>query len=459
MELLKLIILILRDSLVSLAPSKKSVDSGKKVALMINRNDIIGKKNTELVEKILLARRIQLITFGISRRNNPKLDLLQLLTIYDVLSVVMKVWFYRKEAENKDEVSVLNATALRILKKGKITKTFNNFFLKLRLEYSLLRNKICIERFSKFSNVIAVFITDPGYLGEYELAILFERNKNTTIFKLNNSFQESKFVINKNQPILSHPFDLQPGEYEEVVKKEWDVKEAQQALNELYYNKQWYNYVGTVDRITKKPPELETLISKSNEYKYVSAVFPHIVWDGTFFSGTNVFSDYQTWLEFILREILLINDKLWVIKLHPANDFKNEGRESAEKQIINRIFKNKSLPPNIIVIDSDSQISTLEILKLVNEVHSVRGTVLLEASIFGALPVAYGSSRFNTNKICLSVTSIEHAKSVLKQKNKPQSNKKYASQLLEYYLKDKSIDSNKLEKVIIKELENISKLS
>ncbi|MBI3392624.1 MAG: hypothetical protein HY039_05490 [Nitrospirae bacterium] len=94
-------------------------------------------------------------------------------------------------------------------------------------------------------------------------------------------------------------------------------------LSENYRSGEWYSEVGTqFEKRFFAADELCRML-RLDPPKKTAVIFPHIVWDGTFFYGTDLFENYEEWLVETVRAACG-NDRVnWLVKIHPANVVKN----------------------------------------------------------------------------------------------------------------------------------------
>jgi len=132
--------------------------------------------------------------------------------------------------------------------------------------------------------------------------------------------------------------------------------------------------------------------------KKTAFIFPHILWDATFFWGKCLFADYEEWFVETVRTACANDRVKWVIKVHPANQRIREGGslgcESAEIVALRRFGK---LPPHIVMIPPESEISTYSLFRVMDYCITVCGTVGMEAARLG-IPVLTGGTGPYDNK-------------------------------------------------------------
>ena len=75
----------------------------------------------------------------------------------------------------------------------------------------------------------------------------------------------------------------------------------------------------------------------------VAVIFPHILWDGSFFWGEDLFDDYTHWLVETIRAASANTRLQWVVKLHPSHMVKakqgNNADKPAELKVIEQVFE------------------------------------------------------------------------------------------------------------------------
>ncbi|HER26270.1 MAG TPA: hypothetical protein ENI69_04095 [Rhodospirillales bacterium] len=126
-------------------------------------------------------------------------------------------------------------------------------------------------------------------------------------------------------------------------------------------------------------------------------IFAHIFWDATFFWGTDLFENYETWLCDILRVAARSDHMNWVVKVHPANVVKNKrdglGSEHGEIEAIHKTLGD--IPDHIKILAPESDISTLSLFPLMDYCLTVRGTIGIEAASRGIRVLTAGTGRYD----------------------------------------------------------------
>ena len=289
--------------------------------------------------------------------------------------------------------SVLKCSLIRALRRSEVTQEMLLKPLSLWICVAAQRS-LRIATWAASAESAVVVCADPGYVNEYEFCTVFTGVRRTVLI-VNHGFDEKHLFIRKavGEECFEHPLHLT---HEDVASCGGfaDPARVRQELVERYYSKSWYNYVGTVESVVRHSPSFarlkEQLASSSGD---VIVVFPHIFWDGTFFLGRNCFDCYQAWFEWLCGYIASDgNRRTWVLKLHPANLGKGESQDKAQElEVICR--HGLDTRSNIIILPYDSEVSALDLFTVANAVLTVRGTVALEAALFGVPALCAGSGR------------------------------------------------------------------
>ena len=171
----------------------------------------------------------------------------------------------------------------------------------------------------------------------------------------------------------------------------WTEVHREELAAELYREYatgDWFSVAGT-QRNTEivDPKDLRQRLG-FEATKKTAFIFPHILWDATLFWGKSLFSNYEEWLVETVRAACA-NDKVnWVIKIHPAHIGKGirEGFQLEPAEVTALRKHIGDLPPHIIMIPADTEISTFSLFELMDYCVTVRGTVGIEAARLG-IPV------------------------------------------------------------------------
>jgi hypothetical protein len=246
----------------------------------------------------------------------------------------------------------------------------------------------------------ALLLNDQGYI---PLGPLFERaiKRGIAAYTWNASHRDNAIILKRYDAWHTdeHPVSLSKKSWQSILARPWSEREWQRLRDEIigcYLSGQWYGEVGT--QFDKTFPDRRTLIERLHldPSRRTVLVFPHIFWDGTFFWGRDLFTDYESFFTETMKVAYRTPDVNWIVKVHPANLVKNrrDGVDGplGEWQALEALG---ALPPHIRVLDASTDISTLSLFEIGDVCVTVRGTVGLEAACFGLATVTAGTGRYD----------------------------------------------------------------
>jgi hypothetical protein len=142
-----------------------------------------------------------------------------------------------------------------------------------------------------------------------------------------------------------------------------------------------------------------------------AVLFSHILWDANLFYGDDLFEDQEEWLIETIRSAAENPHLNWIVKLHPANVWKRklEGQTGELPELEAIRAKVGELPPHIRLLLPDTDVSTLSLFQLADFAITIRGTVGVEAPVFGVPVVTGGTSHYSERGFTLdSATQAEY---------------------------------------------------
>jgi len=242
---------------------------------------------------------------------------------------------------------------------------------------------------------------DRGYTPDGQLfeAALASGAKAIT---LNTAHKGGSFLLkcyglhNKNV----HPGMPSPEFWRYLRTMSWTTEHWSELRSELegcYSAGRWYDEVGT--QMNTNMHDSSDLIQRLrlDPEKPIAVIFPHLFWDATFFWGEDLFSDYEEWFIETIKGAAANPSLNWIIKIHPANIVKNRRDnytgEYSEVTAIREALG--ALPPHIKLLMPESPVSTFSLIGLMDYCLTVRGTVGLEAAVFGKLVLTAGTGRYD----------------------------------------------------------------
>ena len=294
--------------------------------------------------------------------------------------------------------------ASRIVREQKVGELNIENFDKVKLtEY--IRESInaisTIKTILKNNNNCSIIFNERGYSPSGEVFEHCLKNKINTVqwfgspLDMHHSY---KRYIEKNKNF--HPLSLSQDSFEDLMNhKNVDMmgNNIIEHLRLQYETKKWFNRQNLEKN--KKIYSKKEIISKLklNPKKKIGVIFSHIMYDATFFYGVSIFKNYREWLTETLKYAQKNKKVNWILKIHPANKWRNDleskNEKSLEEVLVNDLFK--KLPKNIFILGADTDVSTYSLFKFVDFGLTVRGTVGCELACFGIPVFTAGTGRYS----------------------------------------------------------------
>jgi hypothetical protein len=182
---------------------------------------------------------------------------------------------------------------------------------------------------------------------------------------------------------------------------------VQNELFRNYSSGKWFSEVGTQFNTRIYNPDETKRALGLDLNKKTAVIFSHLFWDATFFWGTDLFDNYRQWFVETVKAACK-NDRLnWVVKLHPANVVKltRDGykEELVEKQALAQEIG--PLPPHVKLLEPSTPISTYSLFEITDYCLTVRGTIGIEAAIFGIPVITGGTGRYDAHDFTIDSAS------------------------------------------------------
>lgn len=228
-----------------------------------------------------------------------------------------------------------------------------------------------------------------------------------------NAAHRSNLLLLKRYDVANrdvHPASLSEPSWKSIQALPWSEERAAALAREVrdpYLTGDWYSEVGTqFNKRVLSGADLTVRLGLEPGRK-TAVIFPHILWDGTFFWGDDLFSSYEEWLVETVRAACRNRDANWIINIHPANVVKNardgRGEEPAEATVLRERIG--TLPAHVKVLGAGSDVSTLSLLDVADACLTVRGTVGIEAAVEGIPVLTAGTGRYDRHGFTIDSAS------------------------------------------------------
>ncbi len=197
-----------------------------------------------------------------------------------------------------------------------------------------------------------------------------------------------------------HPASLSDESWALVRAMPWTDAHRQHLREELfgsYVSGDWYSEVGTQFKTRLLDAQEIKSRLRLDSSKKTAVIFPHILWDGTFFWGTDLFCNYEEWFLETIRAAMANRHLNWIIKVHPANVVKDarDGVKTEPAEVAAIRSRIGALPDHIRIIQADSDISTFSLFSIMDYCLTVRGTIGIEAACMGVPVLTAGTGRYD----------------------------------------------------------------
>jgi len=306
------------------------------------------------------------------------------------------------------------ATALRSLKIGKLD--FNAASIQSLLRNGLglsVRRTLGALRLLEKIKPDCVILMDRGYSGQGEVFDLAVRQGIDTLtwhmFYKNNLLILKRYHSGNER---EHPHSPSAESWSRICSIPWKPDYGRKIREELFHcyeTQDWFSVVGTqFDKQILSQQMTRQKLGLSSDRK-VAVIFPHILWDGSFFYGNDLFDDYTQWFIETIRAASANNRLDWVVKLHPAHLVKAKQNKdlgpSSELAVIENVFG--KLPAHVKLVFPDTELSTYSLFQIADYAVTVRGTVGIESPLFGIPVVTAGTGRYDRRGFTLDSSTRE----------------------------------------------------
>lgn len=258
-----------------------------------------------------------------------------------------------------------------------------------------------------------MMVVDRGYTPQGEIFDIFLQANIDTITW--NAAHKSNAIVMKRYTLENrdeHPVSLSDKTWHRIRELDWTNDRKKYLRNELsdsYTSGDWYGEVGTqIGKRLLSSDEIRKRLGL-DPAKKTAIIFPHILWDGTFFWGKDLFSNYEEWFIETVRAACTNDAVNWVVKVHPANIVKNvrDGVQSEPSEVIALHEHIGQVPPHVFIIPADSEINTFSLFELMDYCITVRGTIGIEAASFGIPVLTGGTGRYEKRGFTIDSDSRE----------------------------------------------------
>ncbi len=225
--------------------------------------------------------------------------------------------------------------------------------------------------------------------------------------------------------VITHEVGLQPatafftdGEataYPIAIPESFELNEAQNAKLDAYLAKRFqgdFSMAGIKFWADMKGLD-ESFLQKAARFKQIVPIFTNVIFDTSQPHANTVFSDMFAWLDFVLEQIKIHPETLFVIRAHPdENRTRKESRETVQGWVkTNSVNKLE----NVIFVAPKEYLSSYELIQRSKFVMVYNSTIGLEASLLEKPVLCAGKARFTQYPTVFFPQSVQAQKGLLEE--------------------------------------------
>ena len=198
-----------------------------------------------------------------------------------------------------------------------------------------------------------------------------------------------------------HPFSISLATWTHLRTASWNERFREAVLAEFdrgYKSGDWFKYKKlATDQTFADRAELSDRLGLDRSKK-TAVIYSHILNDANLFYGADLFpSGYEEWLVETVRAAASNPAVNWVLKLHPANVFRNARLgyrgEYGELLALRKAFG--EVPSFLKVVLPEEKMSPMSYFGITDWAITVRGTIGMELPCFGIPVVTAGTGRYS----------------------------------------------------------------
>jgi len=209
-----------------------------------------------------------------------------------------------------------------------------------------------------------------------------------------------------------HPFSISNRTWADLRAMPWEErfrKAVHVEFDRGYRSGDWFKYKKlSTDHTFAQREELAHRLGLDPEKK-TAVIYSHILNDANLFYGTDLFpGGYEQWLVETVRTAATNPRVNWVLKLHPANVYRNArigyGGEYGELLALRKAFGN--IPEFLKVVRPDDKMSPFSFFGITDWGITVRGTIGMELPCFGIPVLTAGSGRYSNKGFTVDSATV-----------------------------------------------------
>lgn len=241
---------------------------------------------------------------------------------------------------------------------------------------------------------------DRGYTPNAQIFSLCV-NRGIPSITFNAAHKSDTLMVKRYGPLNQdqHPSSLSDRTWKQLRKRGLEPSERAALHDELlisYETGDWHSEVGTqFGRAIQSSSQIRTRFELSGAP--VAVIYPHILWDGTFFWGEDLFESYEDWFVQTVLAACKNESVDWLIKIHPAHVVKNnrDGVSGPTAEELALRAHIGTLPSHVKLVPPEDSMNTYSLFSLMDYCLTVRGTIGIEAAMHGVRVLTAGTGRYD----------------------------------------------------------------
>jgi hypothetical protein len=217
----------------------------------------------------------------------------------------------------------------------------------------------------------------------------------------------------RGENVRDHPFSISDATWRRVRRTPWDERFRDVVLSEFergYKSGEWFKYKRLAQDQRFADREALSRQLGLDPGKKTAVIYSHILNDANLFYGDDLFpGGYEEWLVETVRAAADNPSVNWVLKLHPANVFRNArvGYTGEYGELIALRHAFGSVPDFLKIVRPEEKVSPLSFFGLTDWGITVRGTIGVELPCFGVPVVTAGTGRYSGKGFTVDSATVE----------------------------------------------------
>jgi len=217
----------------------------------------------------------------------------------------------------------------------------------------------------------------------------------------------------RRENVRDHPFSVSDATWRRIRRTPWDERYREEVLQEFergYKSGEWFKYKRLAQ--DQRFAERDALSRQLglDPAKKTAVIYSHILNDANLFYGDDLFpGGYEEWLVETVRAAADNQSVNWVLKLHPANVFRNArvGYSGEYGELIALRHAFGSVPDFLKIVRPEEKVSPLSFFGLTDWGITVRGTIGVELPCFGVPVITAGTGRYSGKGFTVDSATVE----------------------------------------------------